>query len=174
MSARRYPLAALLQQRGALREQARRAVAEAVGRVASSERELAAAETARAALAGEREEFARRLYDPDPAGLLQVALVERRSAELRNVEEREREAAHTLETCRAALASAEAELSGRRQALLEADRELQAAEKHHEAWRAEERARHLRQEEREGEEVTLARFVAEAGSDDEGNQGRAG
>lgn len=173
MSSRRYPLTALLEQRRALREQARRALAEALGRLTEREREHSAAEAARAALASERDGLAAHLYDPDAAGLLQVALVERRAAELQNVEERGRQAERTAEAARAAVAAAEAEHAVSRQALVEADRELKSAEKHHEAWRAEERKQSARKDERQGEEVSLARFVAEAGTDEGADQGRA-
>ena len=171
MSPPRYPLAALLEQRAALREQARRAVAFGLRALADRERERAAAEAACAALAAEREDLERHLYDPDEAGLLPIPLVERRTGVLHNVEERLRQSLRTAEESRNAVSAAEAEVTARRQGLIEADRELQVAEKHHEAWRAEWRRERARKDERLSEEVTLARFAAEAASDDSGDQG---
>jgi hypothetical protein len=172
VSTGRYPLAALVTQRLALRDAARQSVAEALRLVAEREHALAAAESARAELARELGELAAHLYDADDSGLLQVALVERRSAELHNVEERQRQAEGVAEASRAAVAAAEAELARRREHLVETDRDLQLAEKHQEAWRAERRRERARKDERQGEEVTLARFVAEAGEDEGAGPGR--
>lgn len=170
MSLPRYPLAALLEQRTALREQARRAVAFALRALADREHERAAAQAACSALRAEREDLGRHLYDPDAAGLLSIPLVERRTGLLQNVEERHRRSERTAEESRKAVSAAEAEVAARRQGLLDADRELQAAEKHHQAWRAERQRERARKDERQSEEVTLARFAAEAaaGEDAEG------
>ena len=173
MSPQRYPLAALLEQRGALREQARRAVAFALGRLADRERERAAAQEARSALAAEQLDRAGHLYDPVENGLLPIGLVERRNAALRNVEERLLQAERQAEAGQKAVAGAEAEVAARRQDLLAADRELQAAQKHHDKWSAERQRERVRKEERQSEEVTLARIVTEAGSDEATEQGRA-
>jgi flagellar biosynthesis chaperone FliJ len=169
----RYPLAALLELRGALREQARRAVADALRSLSDRERERAAAQASCSALASEHEDLTGHLYDPDPAGLLPIPLVERRTAALRNVEERLQLAQRTAAASCEAVSAAEAELAVRRQSLVEADSELRAAEKHHEAWRAERQQERARKEQRQSDEVTLARFAAEAGSDDGADQGRA-
>lgn len=165
MRAPRYPLAAVLQQREALREQARRALAEALGSLAARERELLAAQAARAGLDAEREELGRHLYDLDEAGLLPIPLIERRTEGLRNVEERRRRAERTEEENRRAVAGAEAEAAGCRERLVEADRDLKAAEKHHEIWRAEWRSEQSRRDQRQSEEVTLARFAARSAAE---------
>lgn len=171
MSPSRYPLAAVLEQRGALREQARRALAEAISVLGERERELAEAETARGALRSETEELCRHVYDPDEAGLLPIPLIERRTEGLKNVEERLRGAEQAVEDRRRAAADAETEVGHCRERLLEADRDLKAAEKHHEAWRAERLRERARKEQRQSEEVTLARFAAEAAGDDDSEQG---
>jgi flagellar biosynthesis chaperone FliJ len=171
VSPSRYPLAAVLEQRGALREQARRALAEALRSLAERERELAAAETARDALRGEIEELTRHLYDPDEAGLLPIPLIERRTEGLRNVEESLRKAEQTVDERRRAVAEAQAEAGACRERLVEADRDLKAAEKHHEAWRAERLRERARKDQRQSEEVTLARFAAEAAKEDGSGQG---
>jgi flagellar biosynthesis chaperone FliJ len=171
VSPSRYPLAAVLEQRGALREQARRALAEAIGVLGERERDLAGAEAAREALRTEIDELGRHLYDPDETGLLPIPLIERRTEGLKNVEERLRRAEQAVDDCRRAVAEAELEVGGRRERLLEADRDMKAAEKHHEAWRAERRREGARKEQRQSEEVTLARYAAEAAKDDGSEQG---
>ncbi len=168
MSPSRYPLAAVLEQRGALREQARRALAEALHALGERERELAAAEAARDALRAEVEGLRRHLYDPDEAGLLPIPLVERRTEGLKNVEDSLRQAEQAVEERRRAVTEAQAEAGGCRERLLEADRDLKAAEKHHEAWRAERLRERARKDQRQSEEVTLARFAAEAAKEDGG------
>jgi flagellar biosynthesis chaperone FliJ len=161
----RYPLAAVLEQREALREQARRALAEALHALGERERELAAAEAAREALCGEIEELTRHLYDPDDDGLLPIPLIERRTEGLKNVEESLRQAEQVVAERRLSVAEAQAEAAARRERLVEADRDLKAAEKHHEAWRAERLRERARKDQRQSEEVTLARFAAEAAKD---------
>jgi flagellar biosynthesis chaperone FliJ len=171
VSPSRYPLAAVLEQRDALREQARRALAEALGTLAEREGDLAAAVAAREALRAEIDELGRHLYDPDEAGLLPIPLIERRTEGLKNVEESLRRAEQAVEDCRRSVTEAEVAVGGCRERLLEADRDLKAAEKHHEAWRAERLRERARKEQRQSEEVTLARFAAEAARDDGSEQG---
>jgi flagellar biosynthesis chaperone FliJ len=172
VSPSRYPLAAVLEQRGALREQARRALAEALRALGERERELADSEAAREALRAEVKEIARHLYDPDESGLLPIPLVERRTEGLRAVEGSLREAEQVVDERRQAVAEAQAEAGRCREGLVEADRDLKAAEKHHEAWRAERLRERARRDEKQSEEVTLARFAAEAGREDGGQGGR--
>jgi flagellar biosynthesis chaperone FliJ len=162
----------VLEQRGALREQARRALAEAIADLSQRERELAEAQAAREALRAEAGELGRHLYDLDEAGLLPIPLIERRTEGLKNVEERLRDADRTVDERARAVAEAEAEVGGCRERLLEADRDLKAAEKHHESWRAERLRERARKEQRQSEEVTLARYAAEAARDDGPQGGR--
>ena len=171
MSSPRYPLAALLEQRAAFREQARRGVALALQVLGERERERAAAAAACSALVEERAALEPHLYDLDQAGLLSMPLVEQRTAALHNVDERLRQAERSALETRRAVSTAEAEVAARRQQLVEVDRELQAAEKHHAAWRAERQRERSRKDERQSEEVTLARFAAEAASDEGADQG---
>jgi hypothetical protein len=146
-------------------------LAEAIGALSERERELAEAEAAREALRAEAVERGRHLYDPDEAGLLPIPLVERRTEGLKNVEERLRGADRTVDDRARAVTQAEAEVGGCRERLLEADRDLKAAEKHHESWRAERLRERARKEQRQTEEATLARYAAEAGRDDGSPQG---
>jgi flagellar biosynthesis chaperone FliJ len=165
-----YPLAAVLEQRGALREQARRALAEALHALGERERELGDSEAAREARRAEVEEVTRHLYDPDESGLLPIPLVERRTEGLKNVEGSLREAEQVVDDRRQAVAEAQAEVGRCRERLVEADRDLKAAEKHHEAWRAERLRERARRDEKQSEEVTLARFAAEKGKEDGGGE----
>ncbi len=168
MSPSRYPLAAVLEQRNALREQARRALAEALHALGERERELAESEAAREALRAEVEELTKHLYDPDEAGLLPIPLVERRTEGLRNVEGSLRAVEQVVEQRRQAVAEAQAEAGRCRERLVEADRDLKAAEKHHEAWRAERVRERARKDQRQSEEVTLARYATEKAKEDGG------
>jgi flagellar export protein FliJ len=161
----RYPLQAVLEQRGAAREEARLRLAEAIRELEERERERGGAEAKLAALDAERGELTGHLYDPDERGLLPIPLVERRTDELRNVEGQLREAEHAVAACREAVERAVARVDECRGLLVEADRDLKAAEKHHEAWRAEWQREQTRKEQRLSEEVTLARFAAEAAGD---------
>jgi flagellar biosynthesis chaperone FliJ len=167
----RYPLAAVLEQRNALREQARRALAEALHALGERERDLAESEAAREALRAEVGEITRHLYDPDEAGLLPIPVIERRTDGLKNVEGSLRAVEQVVEQRRQAVTTAQAEAGGCREKLVEADRDLKAAEKHHEAWRAERLRERARKDQRQSEEVTLARFAAEAAGEDGSGQG---
>ncbi len=164
----RYPLAAVLEQRGALREQARRALAEALQALGDRERELAESEAAKGALRAEVEEVTKHLYDPDEAGLLPIPLIERRTEGLKNLEGSLRAVEQVVEQRRQAVAEAQAEAGRRRERLVEADRDLKAAEKHHEAWRAERLRERVLQDQRQSEEVTCARYAADAAKEDGG------
>jgi len=168
VSPSRYPLAAVLEQRDALREQARRALAEALHALGERERELAESVAARDALRAEVEELMKHLYDPDEAGLLPIPLIERRTEGLKNVEGSLRVVEQVVEQRRQAVAAAEAEAGRCRERLVEADRDLKAAEKHHEAWRAERLRERSRRDQTQSEEVTLARFAAETAKEDGG------
>ena len=76
-----------------------------------------------------------------------------------------------VEQRREAVAAAQAEVGRGRERLVEADRDLKAAEKHHEAWRAERLRERARRDQRQSEEVTLARYAADAGREDGSGQG---
>jgi flagellar biosynthesis chaperone FliJ len=171
VSPSRYPLAAVLEQRNALREQARRALAEALHALGERERELAQSEAARDALRAEIDGLTQHLYDADESGLLPIPLIERRTEGLKNVEGSLRAVEQVLEQRRKAIAEAEVEAGRRRERLVEADRDLKAAEKHHEAWRAERVREGARKDQRQSDEVTLARYAGEAARDDRSGQG---
>jgi flagellar biosynthesis chaperone FliJ len=159
----RYPLSAVLEQRGAAKETKTRELAEAVQALEREKAVLADREQAKARLEQDRAARAARLYDPDPSGMLEMSLVQRRSDEIRHVDGRIAEAAQAILAQREAVARAEAGLEAARCALVEADRELKAVEKHHEAWLADWRKELGKKEQRQAEEVVLARYASEAG-----------
>lgn len=170
MKRRRYSLKAVLEQRAAAKEERRRELGLAVG---LGERETAALRTkeqAKARLEEDRVARAAHLYDPDPSGLLAMTLVQKRSEELKHMEGRIAEAARAVADQKQALSRAEAAVEAARAALVEADRELRAVDKHHQAWLEEERKEAARDEQRQSEEIVLARYAAEAGSGERGNE----
>jgi flagellar biosynthesis chaperone FliJ len=166
-----YPLQAVLDLRGASRAEAQLRLAEAIRALGACEAELAAAESKRAGLAAECADHARRLYEPGEAGHLEVALIERRHDALQNLEGQERDAGRAVGAAREATLRAEEQVAEARERLVEADRELQATEKHHQAWLDEWRREQTRREQRQSEEVTLARYAAGRASDEDAEPG---
>jgi len=163
----RYPLQAVVDQRDRAKEQAKTALADAVRAVTEAEELLRRKEAAREALVAEREAFRAHLYDPDPAtGLLSMPLVEKRTEGVRFLGEKIEQAARAVVTQKEALARAEALVEERRQQLVEADRELKAVEKHQETWLAEWKREAAKKEQRQSEEMVLARYAAESGGDE--------
>jgi len=159
----RYPLAAALAQREAAKETRARALAEAVLAVEREKAALRAREQARTHLEEDRAARAAHLYDAEPSGMLSMPQVERRREDLRNLDGRIEQARREVEEQKEILARAEAVAEAARAALVEADRELRAVEKHHEAWLEDWKKEMARAEQREAEEVVLARYAAEAG-----------
>lgn len=157
----RYPLQAVVDQREALKEDAKRALAAAIESAAWEAEALKQKEAALETARREREEFARHLYDPDERGLLEMPTIEKRTEGLRFLDQRAREAFRTVELQKEALDRAEQEVESRRNALVEADRELKVVEKHHESWLVEWKKESARQEQRQSEEITLARYARE-------------
>jgi hypothetical protein len=159
----RYPLQAVVDQREALKEEAKRALAAALEAAAREAQALTEREEALEAARRGREEFARRLYEPDERGMLDLPTIEKRTEGLRFLEERVREAFRAVEEQRTVLERAEHEADARRSGLVEADRELKVVEKHHENWLADWKRESARQEQRQSEEITLARYARENG-----------
>jgi len=151
----------VVDQREALKEEARRALAAAIQDVARETEVLREKEEALSGLVRDREEYARHLYDPDEQGMLPIPLIEKRTEGLRFLEARVGEAFRAVEEQKKALDRAELELEARRGALVEADRELKVVEKHHENWLADWKRETARKEQRQSEEITLARFARE-------------
>jgi flagellar export protein FliJ len=87
--------------------------------------------------------------------------IQKRTDGLRFLEERAREAFRAIEMQKEVLDRAEREVDARRNGLVEADRELKVVEKHHENWLADWKREHARQEQRQSEEITLARYARE-------------
>lgn len=170
MKPRRYALRAVLMQRAAAKEEKRRGLGLAAGLVERETAALRAKEQEKARLEEDRVARAAHLYDPDPSGLLAMTLVQNRSEELKHMDGRIAEAARAVADQKQALSRAEAAAVAARSALVEADRELRAVEKHHEAWLEEGKKEAARDEQRQSEEIVLARYAAEAGGGERGNE----
>ena len=166
----RYPLQAVVDQREALKEEAKRALAAAVQAAAREAQILREKEEAHAALVRDRETYSRHLYDPDASGTLPIPVIEKRTEGLRFLEERAREAFRSVEEQQKVLDRAERDVEQRRGALVEADRELKAVEKHHENWLADWKRETARQEQRQSEEITLARYARETSGGERGTE----
>lgn len=170
MKAPRYPLEAVVEQREAAKQEARLGLAESLRALEREEQVLRRREGERDALVADADARRGRLYEPDPAGLLDMASVTRRTDELRHVEGRRDEAERAVEDQRQALVLAERRVEVSRSALVDADRELRAVEKHRERWLEEWRRRAARKEQRQAEEVVTARFATDRAGGDEGEQ----
>lgn len=165
-----YPLQAALEQRGAAKEEARRRLAESLREAEREERELQQREEQREALVADAEGRRRSLYEPDEKGILSMPQVSKRTDALRYVEGQVEEAGRAVEEQRETLARAEAAVEKRRSALVEADKELRAVEKHHEGWLDEWKREAARKEQRQAEEIVTARYAAERSGADEGER----
>jgi flagellar biosynthesis chaperone FliJ len=162
----RYALQAVVDQREIGKEQAKTALADAVRAVADAEELLRGKEAAREKLVAERDHLRDHIYDPDPAGLLSMPLVEKRTAGVRYLGEKVEEASRAVEDQKQAVARAQALVEERRGRLVEADRELKAVEKHKETWLQEWKREAARKEQRQSEEMVLARYAAENAGDE--------
>lgn len=166
----RYPLQAVVDQREALKEEAKRALATAIQAVGRETEVLREKEERRTAAQNDRDEHARHLYDPDESGTLPIPLIEKRTEGLRFLEARAGEAFRAVEEQQKVLDRAEREVEARRASLVEADRELKVVDKHHENWLAEWKRETARQEQRQSEEITLARYARETAGGKRGTE----
>ena len=170
MKKERYPLRAALDQRAAAKEEKRRGLGLAVREAERERAALDAKAQTKKKLDEDRAKRAAHLYDPDPSGLLAMTLVQKRSEELKHVDGRIAEAVRAIADQRDVLSRAEAAVEAARAVLVEADRELKAVEKHHEAWLQEGKKEAARDEQRQSEEIVLARYAAEAGGGERGSE----
>ncbi len=165
-----YPLQAALEQREAAKQEARQRLAESLREAEREERELQQREAQRDALLADADERRGSLYEPDEKGILSMPQVNKRTEGLRYVEGQVEEAARAVEEQKKVLARAEAAVEERRSALVEADKELRAVEKHREGWLEEWKREATRKEQRRAEEVVTARYAAERSGADEGER----
>ncbi len=165
-----YPLQAALEQREAAKQEARQRLAESLREAEREERELQQREAQRDALLADADERRGSLYEPDEKGILSMPQVNKRTEGLRYVEGQVEEAARAVEEQKKVLARAEAAVEERRSALVEADKELRAVEKHREGWLEEWKREATRKEQRQAEEVVTARYAAERSGADEGER----
>jgi flagellar export protein FliJ len=165
-----YPLQAALEQRDAAKQEARRRLAESLREAEREERELQRRQEQRDAFLADAEERRGGLYQPDEQGILSMSRVSKRTEALRYVEGQIEEASRAVGEQKEALARAEAVAEERRSALLEADKELRAVEKHHERWLEEWKREATRREQKQAEEVVTARYAAERSGADGGER----
>jgi flagellar biosynthesis chaperone FliJ len=163
-----YPLQAALEQREAAKQEARRRLAESLREAEREEQELRQREERRTALVADADERRRALYEPDEKGILSMPEVNKRTEALRYVEGQVEAAGRAVEEQKAILTRAEAAVEESRSALVEADRELRAVEKHREGWLDDWKREAARKEQRQTEEVVTARYAAERAGADEG------
>lgn len=156
----RYPLQTVLELRQRERDAAQEALSQAIAAEAR-ERERLAAMAAELA-AGEAELAARRdgLYDPPETGALDVALIDRRRAQVKFLEARQAERQRALEEQERVVAEAAAGVVAAREALTAAAQALTAIEKHRDKWREGVLAEERRKEELQIQEIAASRFAA--------------
>jgi flagellar biosynthesis chaperone FliJ len=163
-----YPLQAALEQREVAKQEARRHLAESLRAAEREEQELHQREGQRDAFQADADARRGALYEPDAKGILSMPEVSKRTEALRYVEDQVETAVRAVEEQRKTLARAEAAVEERRSALVEADKELRAVEKHREGWLEEWKREATRKEQRQAEEVVTARYAAErSGADEE-------
>ena len=161
MKAPPYPLQAAVDQREALKEVAKRELAAALQAAEREAQVLREHRETHSALVRDREDHARHLYDPDEQGMLPIPLIEKRTDGLRFLDGRVKEAFRSIEQQRQVLDRAERAVESCRVALVEADRELKVVEKHYENWLADWKREATRRDQRQSEEITLARYARE-------------
>jgi flagellar biosynthesis chaperone FliJ len=165
-----YPLQAVLEQREAAKQDAQLRLAESLREAEREERELQQREGQRDTLLADADERRRTLYEPDEKGILSMPEVNKRTEALRYVEGQVETAARAVEEQKEVLARAEAAVEERRAALVEADKELRAVEKHREGWVDDWKREAARKEQRQAEEVVTARYAAERSGTEEGER----
>jgi flagellar biosynthesis chaperone FliJ len=169
MKVPKYPLQAVLDQRKQAKEDAKKVLARAFQALQAEQKRLEDLMAERDRLVAERDDRIVHLYDPDPSGLLDVSLVERRRAEVRYVETRIADQDRAIADQQARVRQAEQAVETAKAQLIEADQALKAIEKHYERWLADWKREMALKEQKLTEEIASARFVrerAEADSDE--------
>ena len=156
----RYPLKTVLELRQRDRDQAQEALSEAIAAEARERKRLA--ELEEEVRQGERELVARReaLYDPPEKGVLDVALIDRRRAEIKFMEARQVEREKAVGAQQQVVVDAANAVIAAREALTAAAQALTAIEKHQEKWREGVLAEMRRKEELQIQEIAASRFAA--------------
>jgi flagellar biosynthesis chaperone FliJ len=156
----RYPLQTVLELRQRERDAAQEALSQAIAAEARERERLAALEEE--LRAGEAELAGKRggLYDPPEKGTLDVALIDRRRAEIKFLEARQKKREAAVEEQRRVVAEAAEGVIAARQALTAAAQALTAIEKHQEKWREGVLAEMRRKEELQIQEIAASRYAA--------------
>jgi len=155
----KYPLQTILDQRSRGKEDAKKAFANALRALDAEQMKLRQLEEEKQGLIVKREDCMAHLYDPDEAGMLSVPLLERRRGGIQHIGFQIEEKTRAIVAQTEAVKKAEQEVDARKAALVEADKELKAIEKHRENWLTEVKREMAQKEQKLSEEIALARFV---------------
>jgi flagellar biosynthesis chaperone FliJ len=156
----RYPLQTVLELRQRERDAAQDALSQAIAAEARARERLVALEEE--LRAGEVELTARRdgLYEPPAEGVLDVALIDRRRAEVKFLEGRQEKRRQAVADQERVVHDAAGAVIAAREVLTAAAQALTAIEKHQEKWREGVLAEMRRKEELQLQEIAASRFAA--------------
>lgn len=156
----RYPLQTVLDLRQRERDAAQEGLSMALAAEAAERARLAALQAE--LQAGEVELQGKRdgLYEPPAKGALDVALIDRRRAEIKFLAGRQQQRKEAVAEQERVVAEAAAAVVAAREALVAAAQALTAIEKHQEKWREGVLLEMRRKEELEIQEVSASRFAA--------------
>ena len=158
----KYPLQTILDQRNRAKEDAKKNFATSIQALDAEPQRLSQLESEKDAMIASRADWQLPLYDTDEKGLLSVPLVDARRNGIQHLTYQIEEKAKNLVLQEKAVKTAEQVVESRKTALVEADKELKAIEKHHENWLADVKKEAAKKEQKLGEEIALARFVRDA------------
>lgn len=155
----RYPLEVVLGVREREKETAEEALAEAVRQLkeAENEEKLRAEEVV--GLQARQREFTETIYEPEANGSLAIATIDRRKAELRNLDKQVQQAELRHLESKAEVQRVEGVVSTARSALVEAIQALKAIEKHRKKWKHERDLEAKKKEEQLMQEVATAKWI---------------
>ena len=155
----RYPLEVVLGVREREKEAAEEALAEAVLQLKEAEEEEKRRAQMVVALEARQEEFVTVIYEPEAGGGLAIATIDRRKAELRNLEKQVHQGElHHLEG-KAEVQRVEGIVSEARAALVEKIQALKAIEKHRKKWKHKRDLEAKKKEEQLMQEVATAKWI---------------
>lgn len=155
----KYPLTVVLGVREREKESAEEALAEAVRQLQEAQEEEQRRAKAVQDQTRRHREFAQTLYEPEPGGGLAIATIDRRKAELGNLDQQvERAKLHHLEG-QAEVQRVETVVSKAREQLVEKVQALKAIEKHRAKWKQERDLEAKKKEEQLMQEVATAKWI---------------
>ncbi len=155
----RYPLEVVLGVREREKEAAEEALAEAVLLLKEAEEEEERQAEVVVSLKARQQDFTERIYEPEAGGSLAIATIDRRKAELRNLEKQVQGAELRHLESKAEVQRVEGVVSAARSALVEAIQALKAIEKHRNKWKHERELEAKKKEEQLMQEVATAKWI---------------